>query len=318
MHTHPARASDDVVGVAKLCARLGVPHVINNAYGVQARGLCAMVSAAARRGRVDAVVQSTDKNFMVPVGGALVASPEGRPGLAAAVAKAYPGRASASPLIDLLATLLHWGAAGWEAELAAREALYGRLKEGLGRVAAALGERVLETPGNPISLAITVDGLARAAAGANEAGPAAAGAGPADAGAHGGGARGGSGDAAALSAAPAAAPRPLDVTFFGSMLWARGVSGTRVVAPGKAAKVAGLTFPDYGGHAAGGYPHTFVTAAAALGTRAADADEFCLRFVKAYREFERQAARRRRQRPGEGSGGSGVPGGDAAAEPSAE
>lgn len=29
------RASDDVVGVAKLCDRLGVGHIINNAYGVQ-------------------------------------------------------------------------------------------------------------------------------------------------------------------------------------------------------------------------------------------------------------------------------------------
>jgi hypothetical protein len=61
--------------VARLCARLGVPHIINNAYGVQCRALCAAITAAARRGRVDAVVQSSDKNFMVPVGGALVCGP---------------------------------------------------------------------------------------------------------------------------------------------------------------------------------------------------------------------------------------------------
>ena len=51
------RAPDDVVGVAKLAARLGVGHIINNAYGVQAETLCAAVCAAWRRGRVDAVVQ---------------------------------------------------------------------------------------------------------------------------------------------------------------------------------------------------------------------------------------------------------------------
>ncbi len=46
------------------------------------------VTAAWRRGRVDAVVQSTDKNFMVPVGGAVVAAGRRRPGLIAAVNKA--------------------------------------------------------------------------------------------------------------------------------------------------------------------------------------------------------------------------------------
>ena len=45
------------------------------------------VTAAWRRGRVDAVVQSTDKNFMVPVGGAVVAAGRRRPGLVAAVNK---------------------------------------------------------------------------------------------------------------------------------------------------------------------------------------------------------------------------------------
>lgn len=44
------------------------------------------------RGRVDAIVQSTDKNFMVPVGGAIVASPANRPDLVHAVNHNYPGR----------------------------------------------------------------------------------------------------------------------------------------------------------------------------------------------------------------------------------
>ena len=273
------RASDDVVGAAKLCAAAGVPHVVNHAYGVQARALCAAVAAAARRGRVDAVVSSTDKNFMVPVGGALVMSParpppaapaapaaaaqaalgsgadagdggggDGSGGgsgayepLSAAVAKAYPGRASAAPLVDLLITLLHWGADGWLAALAAREALYGHLKAGLERAAAEVGERLLATPLNPISLGVTLDGLVRAAAAANAASEAAAAeAGSlrsreaeAQQGTDGGGGGGGGGGAGRSRA-------PLDVTLFGSMLWARGVSGTRVVAPGKRAVVAGL------------------------------------------------------------------------------
>lgn len=34
------RGCDRVVEVAKLCARLGIPHLINNAYGVQSSQLC--------------------------------------------------------------------------------------------------------------------------------------------------------------------------------------------------------------------------------------------------------------------------------------
>ena len=67
------RAPDDVVGIAKLCQEREVPHIVNNAYGVQSRHMCKMISSAWRKGRVDGVVQSTDKNFMVPVGGAVVA-----------------------------------------------------------------------------------------------------------------------------------------------------------------------------------------------------------------------------------------------------
>ena len=41
---------------------------------------------------MDAVVQSTDKNFMVPVGGAVVSACRSSPALVEAVNKAYPGR----------------------------------------------------------------------------------------------------------------------------------------------------------------------------------------------------------------------------------
>ena len=65
-------------------------------------------------GRVDAVVQSTDKNFMVPVGGAIVAAGKRLPDLVEAVNKLYPGRAAVNAHLDLLMTLLHWGAQGWK------------------------------------------------------------------------------------------------------------------------------------------------------------------------------------------------------------
>jgi len=45
---------------------------------------------AQRVGRVDVFVQSTDKNFMVPVGGAVIAGFD--PSLIEKIGKLYPGR----------------------------------------------------------------------------------------------------------------------------------------------------------------------------------------------------------------------------------
>ena len=48
-----------------------------------------IINEAIRTGRVDAFVQSTDKNFMVPVGGAVVASSNAD--FIKQVAQTYPG-----------------------------------------------------------------------------------------------------------------------------------------------------------------------------------------------------------------------------------
>ena len=155
------RASDSLVEVAKMCAELDVGHVVNNAYGVQSRSLCALVTKAWRRGRVDGVVQSTDKNFLVPVGGAVLVSPARDPALTDAVRKTYPGRASIAPSLDALITLLSLGAAGWRAKLDAREDAFEYMRERLRATAEAHGERLLETPGNPISMGVTLSALER-------------------------------------------------------------------------------------------------------------------------------------------------------------
>ena len=73
--------------------------------------------------------------------------------------------------------------------------------------AGAPGERVLDTPDNPISLAMTLSMLSSADAGRDAA-----------------------------------------VTFLGSMLFARCVSGTRTVPRGKRQEVGGLVFEGYGAH----------------------------------------------------------------------
>ena len=84
-------------------------------------------------------VQSTDKNFLVPVGGAVVASCSATHGkaLIAKVSSTYPGRASVAPILDLFCTLLHLGADGWTRLLKTREDLLPSFRKRLSAIAHA-------------------------------------------------------------------------------------------------------------------------------------------------------------------------------------
>ncbi len=46
--------------------------MLNNAYGLQCSKIAHKVKESLRLGKLDCVVQSTDKNFMVPVGGSII------------------------------------------------------------------------------------------------------------------------------------------------------------------------------------------------------------------------------------------------------
>ncbi|RLN74641.1 hypothetical protein BBJ28_00020021 [Nothophytophthora sp. Chile5] len=138
------RAYDSVEEIAQLCQeRHDVAHVINNAYGVQASKCVHHVEQAMRVGRVDAVVQSLDKNFLMPVGGAIVCSSSRE--VVDRVAKFYPGRASATPTLDFFITML---------QMVSRAAP--RERPCLRTVAADEGERVLQVSDNEISFALTL------------------------------------------------------------------------------------------------------------------------------------------------------------------
>eukprot|EP00946_MAST-07B_sp_MAST-7B-sp1_P002730 g2730.t1 len=153
------RARDDVEAIAKICKDAGVGHVINNAYGLIDSKCCHAVNQACRAGRVDAFVQSTDKNLMVPVGGAIVAGPD--KSFIARIGQNYPGRASMSPILDLFVTFLEMGAPGWKNALKARAASVPVLTEALRAVAEKHGERLLDTSkANNISFAVTLSQVA--------------------------------------------------------------------------------------------------------------------------------------------------------------
>jgi len=102
------RAYDSVVEVAKLCKEHKIYHVVNNAYGLQCSKISQDLVLASQKGNLDVLISSTDKNFMVPVGGSLIYSPK-KKDLVDKINKFYPGRASGSPIIDLFLTYLQMG-----------------------------------------------------------------------------------------------------------------------------------------------------------------------------------------------------------------
>jgi len=320
------RAPDAAAEVAALCAGAGVGHVVNHAYGLQSSPACHELNEACRAGRVDAWVASTDKNFMVPVGGAIVGSPS--PEVVEAVSRAYPGRASAAPIADLFITLLAMGESGLRELLQRRRRVFARLLAAMEGVAARCGERVLRSPRNAVSIAMTIDNIttapppmtmtltttATAAAtatattgAAGAAGAAGAGAGAGDDAASSGGASGGAagGSRGSVGGASSTTAPGNAATYLGSMLFARGVSGTRVVAPGERRSVGPLSFEGYGA-SCDAYGCAYLTAAAAIGMTEEDVDVFAERLEATIAEYRRQAARGTGGAPPAGAAGAGA------------
>ncbi|KAH0616268.1 hypothetical protein JD844_027263 [Phrynosoma platyrhinos] len=143
--------------LAEMCAKYNIPHIVNNAYGVQSSKCMHLIQQGARRGRIDAFVQSLDKNFMVPVGGAIIAGFDDS--FIQEISKMYPGRASASPSLDVLITLLTLGTKGYQRLLKERKEMFSYLSSEMKKLAEAYSERLLDTPHNPISLAMSLKEL---------------------------------------------------------------------------------------------------------------------------------------------------------------
>lgn len=102
------RAIDNVEDIGTLCKEFDVYHMVNNAYGLQCSRIAQDLMSCCQKGRLDVLVSSTDKNFMVPVGGSIVYSPK-KKDIVDKINKMYPGRASGSPIVDLFVTQLSMG-----------------------------------------------------------------------------------------------------------------------------------------------------------------------------------------------------------------
>ncbi|VDN57611.1 unnamed protein product [Dracunculus medinensis] len=128
------RSPDCIVNVGQLCKAYSVKHLVNNAY--------------------DAVVQSLDKNFLVPVGGAVIVTFVKDD--IASISNVYAGRASIVPSRDLLITVLELGRMGLQRLYSVQEKNFIVLRDHLSEFAASIDERIFDVPDNLISLAMTL------------------------------------------------------------------------------------------------------------------------------------------------------------------
>ncbi|VDM98682.1 unnamed protein product [Thelazia callipaeda] len=150
------REPDNLIAVGELCKRYGVKHLVNNAYGLQSPECRKRIEEAGSSGYIDAFVQSTDKNFLVPVGGSVVATFSKK--ALDNIANFYPGRASMVPSRDLLITLLQIGKTGLKHLYEVQQNNFEILSTAMQDYAESIGQKVLEAKSNRISIAVTLQG----------------------------------------------------------------------------------------------------------------------------------------------------------------
>lgn len=152
----PPREHDDLKEISKFAKEMNLVHVIINAYGVQGPAWMSLIRSAIDAGRVDVIIQSTDKNFLTPVGGAVIASPS--KDIIKQISQAYAGRASATPVVNFLISMLSMGISGYEELLEEQQKNRNLLEEKIKAFAGKVGERILDVF-NPVAVAMTLKTL---------------------------------------------------------------------------------------------------------------------------------------------------------------
>ncbi|SBT44177.1 O-phosphoseryl-tRNA(Sec) selenium transferase, putative (SEPSECS) [Plasmodium ovale wallikeri] len=106
--SYAPRNADDIVKISLLCSKFDIPHIINNAFGLQCIYICKEIQKCFDlKGRIDFIVQSCDKNFLLPVCGSIVFS--SNKNKIKEMKKLYPGRTPVHAYLDLFITLLELG-----------------------------------------------------------------------------------------------------------------------------------------------------------------------------------------------------------------
>ena len=152
----PPRENDDIKEISKFAKEHELVHVVINAYGVQSPEWMKIIRSGIDAGRVDAIIQSTDKNILTPVGGAILASPSKE--TIKKISQTYAGRASASPIVDFLISVLSLGIEGYQELIELQKENRKDLEQKLSNVALKYNERILEVF-NPVAVAVSLKNL---------------------------------------------------------------------------------------------------------------------------------------------------------------
>ncbi len=152
----PPREHDDIKEISKFAQEKGLNHIVINAYGVQSPEWMKLIRSAIDAGRVDAVIQSTDKNALTPVGGAIIGSPNEE--ILTKISQAYAGRASATPIVNFLISMLSLGINGYNKLLKDQQQNRKILEEKLRNLAEKVNERLLSIF-NPVAVAMTLKNI---------------------------------------------------------------------------------------------------------------------------------------------------------------
>ncbi|MHA1193478.1 MAG: O-phosphoseryl-tRNA(Sec) selenium transferase [Promethearchaeota archaeon] len=152
----PPRENDDIKAISKFAKEHELVHVVINAYGVQSPEWMKIIRSGIDAGRIDAIIQSTDKNVLTPVGGAIIASPYKE--TINKISQTYAGRASASPIVNFLISMLSLGIEGYQELIENQKENRNILEQKLKKVALKYNERILDVF-NPVAVAVTLKNL---------------------------------------------------------------------------------------------------------------------------------------------------------------
>ncbi len=152
----PPREHDDIKEISKFAKKNDIVHIVINAYGVQSPEWMKLIRVGIDAGRVDAIIQSTDKNVLTPVGGAIIASPSEE--IINKISQAYAGRASAAPIVNFLISMLSLGIEGYQKLLTEQQHNRKLLESKLKGVTEKINEKILDVF-NPVAVAVSLNNL---------------------------------------------------------------------------------------------------------------------------------------------------------------
>ena len=163
-------------------------------------------------------------------------------------------RASVPPILDLFITLLSMGQVGLTKLMNTRETLLVKLKDGLSATLSEVNERILVCERNTISIAATLDTMMSFNAENNQNN---------------------------------VKDATKSTTFLGSMLFQRGVSGTRIVNKNDTKSINGHEFRGWGASTSN-FKSIYFTAACSIGLEESEIDVFLRRLKKIFNEFKKK------------------------------